>query len=327
MMIDNLLELARAVGASDLHFQANNKVKFRINGELVEQKEYIVCNKQIIEWLREAADEKLFKIFKEKGEIDFSYAIGKDRYRVNAFKNQAIVSLAIRIIANNLPSCEELGLPSSAIKLTNLQKGLVLVTGPTGSGKSSTLAALINKINQERSEHIITLEDPIEYLHENRQALVSQREVGRDTESFMSGLKAALREDPNIILLGELRDSATMMAALTAAETGHLVFATLHTSDAVSTISRILDACSANAGEVRSQLADCLSGVISQRLLPKKGGGRVAAFEILLATPALKNLIREGRTHQLSSYLETSTKSGMITMQQSIENLKAKDVI
>ncbi|MDO4178884.1 MAG: PilT/PilU family type 4a pilus ATPase [Phascolarctobacterium sp.] len=320
-MVNDLLVLARALGASDLHLHAGYKARFRINGELVEQSEVPICNKKIIEWIRDVTDEKTQNEFKEKGEIDFAYELHKERYRVNAFKNQQGLSLAIRIISSQLPSCDELGLPKSAVKLTEVNKGLVLVTGPTGSGKSSTLAALIRQINLTRHVHIITLEDPVEYLHENEKALVSQREIGRDTKSFVSGLKAALREDPDVILLGELRDSTTIMAALTAAETGHLVFATLHTSDAVGTISRILDACSVNAGEVRAQLADSLAAVISQKLLPKKGGGRVAAFEILLNTDALRNLIREGRTHQLSSYLATGTKSGMITMQKFIEQL------
>lgn len=320
-MINSLLELSRALGASDLHLQSDSCVRFRVNGELIEKSEYLICSKIIRVWLSAALQEDDMDLFEEKGEIDFAYAVGKDRYRVNAFKNQHGISLAIRVISSNLPTCDSLGIPSSVQKLADLKKGLVLVTGPTGSGKSSTLAALINRINEERRVHIITLEDPIEFMYDNKKALVSQREIGRDTKSFMSGLNSALREDPDVILLGELRDSITIMAALTAAETGHLVFATLHTGDAIGTISRILDACSANAGEVKSILANSLSGVISQKLLPRKGGGRVAAFEILLNTHALSNLIREGRMHQLSSYLETGTKAGMITMEKYIEQL------
>ena len=326
-MIDVLLELARAKGASDLHIQAGTKTRFRINGELLEQSEVPICNKKIIEWVRDATTETEQEILKAQGELDFAYAINKDRYRVNIFKEKHGYSIAVRIIASNLPSCESLNLPASVRKLAQLEKGLVLVTGPTGSGKSSTLAALINEINNTRRVHVLTLEDPIEYIHENNLALMNQREVGRDTESFLSGLKSALREDPDVILLGELRDAQTIMTALTGAETGHVVFATLHTSDTVGTISRILDACSDRAAEVRAQLADSLAAVVSQKLLKKKGGGRVAAFEVLLTSDALKNLIREGRNHQLTSYLETGSKAGMITMKASINKLMEEGLI
>lgn len=325
-MIDDLLELARALGASDVHIQSGCKAKFRIDGELQDHSEFIICYKKIIEWLRDVLDEKMLTKFKDRGEIDFAYANNSDRYRVNAFKNHAGISIAVRVISHNLPNCEDCNLPNSVVNLARLESGLVLVTGPTGSGKSSTIAALINQINTTRKVHIVTLEDPIEFLHRNEKALLSQREIGRDTDCFMSGLKSALREDPDVILLGELRDTATIMAALTAAETGHLVFATLHTGDAVGTISRILDACD-DKSHVRAQLADSLAAIISQKLLKKKGGGRIAAFEVLLKTDALKNLIREGRNHQLVSYLETGSKAGMITMQKYIKFLQSEGLI
>lgn len=262
--------------------------------------------------------------FKEHGEIDFSFAIfGLSRFRVNAFKQRGSIAIVIRIVNENIPTLEELGHPPVLKTLAAQARGLVLVTGPTGSGKSTTLAAMINLINQERSCHILTLEDPIEYLHKHNKSIVNQREMHSDTKSFTIALRAALREDPDVILVGEMRDPETIATAITAAETGHLVFATLHTGSAAQTIDRIIDAFPAHQQQqIRVQLSVTLQGIVAQQLLPRMNGkGRIAALEILIATPAVRNIIREGKTHQLTSVIQTGLKFGMQPMDIALRDL------
>lgn len=245
------------------------------------------------------------------------------RYRVNAFKQRGSVAIALRLVGTQVPSAEELGIPESVIELYRKKRGLVLVTGPTGSGKSTTLAAIIDKINNNREAHVITLEDPIEYLHQHKKSMVNQREIGLDSQSYANALRAALREDPDVILVGEMRDFETISVAITAAETGHLVLSTLHTIGAASTVDRVIDVFPPHQQQqVRVQLANVLEAVISQQLLPKTDeSGRVAAFEVLHANHAVRNLIREGKTHQLMSVMQTNRKLGMIAMDEAIIQL------
>ena len=267
---------------------------------------------------------RLIGEFNETGEADFSYAIrGQGRFRVNVFKQRGSLAFVIRLINTEIPNPEDLGLTSSVIELTKKKRGLVLVTGPTGSGKSTSLAALINRINENYSHHIITLEDPIEYLHVHKKSIVNQREIGMDTDNYANALRAALREDPDVILVGEMRDLDTIATAVTAAETGHLVFSTLHTIGAAATIDRIIDVFPPHQQpQIRLQLATLLESVISQQLLKTADGkGRVAAFEILHANSAIRALIREGKSHQIPSMIQTSRKIGMITMDDSIYEL------
>jgi twitching motility protein PilT len=262
-------------------------------------------------------------------EVDFSFSWGdRARFRGNAYHQQGGYALALRMIPYHIPSFEELGLPASIGDLGKLPQGLVLVTGPTGSGKSTTLASVIDSINVNRPCHILTIEDPIEYVHHHKTAVISQREVGVDTDSFPNALRAALREDPDVILVGEMRDLETIQFALTIAETGHLVFATLHTNDAAQALDRISDVFPAERqDQIRVQLAASIQGVVSQRLIPKIGGGMVAAFEVLLANNAMRNLIREGKTHQIRNVVATNIKSGMRTLEASLSELVAQGAI
>ena len=264
------------------------------------------------------------------GEIDFSYSLsGYGRFRVNAFRQRGTIAIVLRLVADKVPTLEDLKHPEIMKTLSLKPRGLVLVTGPTGSGKSTTLAAMINLINQTEAAHIITMEDPIEYLHRHNKSIVNQREVNTDSISFANALRAALREDPDVILVGEMRDAETVSTAITAAETGHLVFATLHTSDAAQTIDRIIDTFPPHQQQqVKSQLSMILQGIISQQLLPlKDGSGRIAALEILVATPAIRNLIREGKTHQILSSVQTGAKYGMQTMDMALRDLVQKNLV
>ncbi len=331
-----LMELFKAVVSdddiSDLHLTVDMKPVVRKNGELQAFEAY--PEKIDIDKLREinqtVMDEEQLEIFEEKGELDFSYSIPElARFRVNAYHQRGFTSLALRIIPTQIPTVDELGLPDILKKLAMQRKGLVLTTGPTGSGKSTTLAAMINEINVTQNSHILTLEDPIEYLHKHKKCIVHQREVGVDTQNFANGLRAALRQDPDVILVGEMRDLETISIALEAAETGHLVFATLHTSDAPSTIDRIIDVFPAHQQQqVRIQLSSALNGVISQQLLPKKGGsGRVAAIEVLIGTAAVRNIIREGKSSQLETTMQTGAKYGMIVLNNYLLNLYKKGLI
>src|SRR6056297_3222591 len=304
---------------SDLHLTVNSKPVVRYTGKLKIYEEY--PDKFSFNDMKEIAKELMTKeqwqSFEENGELDFSYSVpGFSRFRVNAYYQRGAVSLALRVIPTEIPTVDELGLPEIIKKLAMQRRGLILCTGPTGSGKSTTLAAMLDEINEKRHCHILTLEDPIEYLHHHKKCIVHQREVGIDTSNFANGLRAALRQDPDVILVGEMRDLETISIALEASETGHLVLATLHTNDAPSTVERIIDVFPAHQQQqVRVQLASSISGILSQQLLPRKNkNARVAALEILIATSAVRNIIREGKTHQLVSAMQTGAKYGMVIM-------------
>lgn len=330
MTINDLLAKARKVGASDVHVSVGIPPKCRINGELCNlagEKILPPDSKALVEQMIPG---RLVEKFNTEGEVDFSYAIkGVGRFRVNIFKQRGTMSFVIRLVNTQIPEPQSLGLPDSVINLTTKKRGLVLVTGPTGSGKSTTLASLINVINQNYNRHIITLEDPIEYLHSHAKSIVNQREVGIDTQSYAGALRAALREDPDIILVGEMRDLDTIATAITAAETGHLVFSTLHTIGAVPTIERIIDVFPTHQqAQIRLQLATLLEAIISQQLIPTvERDGRVAAFEIMYANSAVRNLIREAKPHQIPSVIQTSKQSGMTTMDDALYELYRSDRI
>ena len=326
--IKNIVMLAKEKGASDVHITVGVKPKCRIRGVLVALEEFEVlyppATKVLVESMLNTTNQA---IFNEKGEADFAYSIPEvGRFRVNAFHQRGSCAAVIRIVNTVIPDSESLGIPGSVLELCNKKRGLVLVTGPTGSGKSTTLASLIDIINRQKEVHIITLEDPIEYLHNHSKAVVNQREIGLDTQSYANALRAALREDPDIILVGEMRDLDTISTAITAAETGHLVFSTLHTIGAAPTIDRVIDVFPPHQQtQIRVQLASVLESVISQQLLPTADRkGRVAAFEVMHGTPAVKNLIREGKTHQIESIIQTSKKFGMQTMDDALFDLYMK---
>lgn len=328
-MLFDLLQQARKIQASDVHLTAGLIPVVRVQGVLRSLSSLSVSQEKLADELRGLLQEQQWQKLLYVGEVDiaFSDAAG-ERYRLNAYRQGAQYALAIRLLESVIPDCQVLGLPESVVRLADLKQGLVLVTGPTGSGKTTTLAALVQQINSRRAVHIITLEDPVEYLYPHGKALISQREIGRDTESFASGLRSALRQDPDVILVGELRDAESMAMALSAAETGHLVLATLHTQDAAGSVNRIIDMLSERQAQARSQLAECLQAVVCQRLLPRSDAeGRVAAFEVLVATEALRNIIREGRTHQLESYIQTGKRFGMQTLAESVQALRRKGII
>ena len=320
MEIESLLkEVVSKEAISDLHLTVNSKPIIRYNGKInkLDNYEKKFGFKDLKNIARDLMDDKQWEEFQSKGELDFSYSVpGFSRFRVNAYLQRGAVSLALRVIPKKIPTIDELNHPDVLKKLALQRMGLILCTGPTGSGKSTTLAAMIDEINRNKSKHVLTLEDPIEYLHHHQKSIVHQREVGIDTESFSNGLRAALRQDPDVILVGEMRDLETISIALEAAETGHLVLATLHTSNAPKTIDRIIDVFPGNQQEqVRIQLSSTLKGVISQQLLPRADkDGRVAAMEILIGTQAVKNIIREGKSHQLKSVIQTGSKYGMEVM-------------
>lgn len=310
--------------ASDIHVTVGRPITLRINGELVSIDDYVLTPEDTRKMVREALSDSLWAQLEENGEIDSSYSLpGVGRYRINAFKQRGSYGMVLRIIPLVIPSMEALGLPKVVEELARLRRGMVLVTGPTGSGKSTTLATMVNQINHERNCHVLTLEDPIEYLHKHQEAMVTQREVGSDTGSFANALRAALRQDPDVILVGEMRDLETISIALTAAETGHLVFSTLHTSGAAKTIDRIIDVFPPHQQhQVRVQLSSVIQGIISQQLLPKADGvGRVAAFEVMIATPAIRNLIREDKIHQIDTSIQTGASHKMQTMDNSLIEL------
>lgn len=326
----DILEKAVEIKASDIHLTVGLHPVFRCNGVLEPRTEWPVLDASDTERLAREILGGRWEEFIQKKEIDLAYSVaGLGRFRVNTFFQRGSVSLAIRLVGDLIRSIEELGLPPIVGELADKSHGLVLVTGPTGSGKTTTLAAMIDRINETRSCHIVTLEDPIEYLHRHKKSIVNQREIGSDSPSFASALRAALRQDPDVILVGEMRDLETIATAITAAETGHLVLATLHTGSAVQSIDRIIDMFPPHQqNQVRSQLADVLIGVVTQRLLPRADGrGRVAAVEILIATPAVRNLIREGKTYQIISLMQTGSRFGMQTMEMSILQLCQRGII
>ena len=330
VMIDKLLEEAHLKKASDMHITVGVEPIFRINGALIKADHFKLKPADTEEMFKSITTAEQQQRFNELGEIDFSYSLsGYGRFRVNAFRQRGTIAIVLRLVADKVPTLEDLKHPEIMKTLSLKPRGLVLVTGPTGSGKSTTLAAMINLINQTEAAHIITMEDPIEYLHRHNKSIVNQREVNTDSISFANALRAALREDPDVILVGEMRDAETVSTAITAAETGHLVFATLHTSDAAQTIDRIIDTFPPHQQQqVKSQLSMILQGIISQQLLPlKDGSGRIAALEILVATPAIRNLIREGKTHQILSSVQTGAKYGMQTMDMALRDLVQKNLV
>ena len=318
-------------GASDLHVTAGAKAKLRIDGELRDSSiDYVLKPKDTLQIAYSILTENQKKRYETEDELDFSFGVQNlSRFRGNVFKQRGCVAMAIRQIPYEITTVEQLGLPPILATLADRPRGLVLITGPTGAGKSTTLAALIDKINRERRGHIITIEDPIEFIHRHRRCMVNQREVGADTQSFKTALKYALRQDPDTILIGEMRDLETMSAALTIAETGHLVLATLHTNSAAESINRIIDAFpSHQQSQVRSQLAFVLEGVVTQMLLPKaKGRGRVAASEIMICTPAIRAVIRDEKIHQIYSLMQAGKKHGMQTMNDSFQQLFLQGMI
>lgn len=315
--LEEILTVAFKAGASDIHITVGLPPIMRLNGHLMKLDYPVLTANDTLELCVNMLKPKQREKFEERGEYDMSVAFpGIGRYRVNVFKQRGCIGIALRTVTTEIPQAEQLGIPQSVIDLYTRKRGLILVTGPTGSGKSTTLASIIDKINKSRDAHIITLEEPIEYSHEHRMAMVNQREIGQDTESFANALRAALREDPDVILVGEMRDYETISTAITAAETGHLVLSTLHTIDAASTVDRIIDAFPPHQQQqIRVQLSAVLVCIISQSLIPNlTEDGRVAAFEVMHANAAVKNLIREGKSHQLQSVIQTSKREGMCTM-------------
>ena len=321
--VDELLRIAVERNASDIHLTTGLPPMLRLDGEIAPLPYQKLTEEDTKRLIYDILNDDDLKKFEQTHELDFGYGVkGLARFRVNVYVQRDSVAAAMRMIPNRIPSFDELKLPPIIRDLSKRSSGLLLVTGPTGSGKSTTIASMIDEINDSRHSHIITIEDPIEYLHRHKSCMVNQREMHSDTYSFHNSLRAVLREDPDIILVGELRDLETIEAALTLAETGHLVFGTLHTRNAPSTIDRIVDVFPPGQQEqIRVLLANTLEGVVSQQLLPKLGGGRIAALEIMVAIPAIKNLIREGKTHQMYSVIETSSNVGMQTMDRSLAEL------
>lgn len=330
MNIIELVNLATARKASDIHITVGIPPVLRINGQLTIFEEEKLKPDDTKALVYETLNENLIKELEERGEIDTSFSSpGIGRYRVNAYKQRGSYGMALRIIPLEVPTIDDLGLPKVVKDLARLPRGLILVTGPTGSGKSTTLASMINQINNERRCHILTLEDPIEYLHKHNQSIVNQREIGTDSMSFANSLRAALRQDPDVILVGEMRDLETISIALTAAETGHLVLSTLHTIGAAKTIDRVIDVFPPHQQQqVRIQFSSAIQAIISQQLLPKADeSGRVAAFEIMVATTAIRNLIREEKIHQIDTAIQTGAKFNMQTMDNSLLELYKKGLI
>src|SRR5215210_1612043 len=329
--IDELLEHMVERNASDLHVTTGTPPVMRVRGQVERMEGYeVLSSEQTQQLLYRILSSEQQKNLELKRQLDFSHSIpGLARFRVNGYFQRESIGAAFRLIPTELKTLEELGIPSSLHQLAEKPRGLVLVTGPTGSGKSTTLAAIIDEINRNRSEHILTIEDPIEFLHRHKRCIVNQREIGPDALSFAEALRAALRQDPDVILVGEMRDLETISTALTAAETGHLVFGTLHTQSAPSTIDRIIDVFPpAQQEQVRIMIAGSLQGIVTQTLLPTADGvGRVPALEILLPDDAVRNLIRQGKVEQIYSVMQTNTGRGMQTMEQSLADLVQRHVV
>ncbi len=328
--IDALFKMMKEQGASDLHLSTGAPPIFRLHGEMERLNFKELVHEELKTILFEILNEKQKAEFEAKHDLDFAYSVeGLARFRGNILMTHRGIGAVFRIIPTKILSADDLGLPEGVRKLTTLKKGMVLVTGPTGSGKSTTLAAMIDLINSTRREHILTLEDPLEFIHENKQSLLNQRQIGDHSDSFTSALRAALREDPDVILVGEMRDLETISLAMSAAETGHLVFGTLHTNSAAKTIDRIIDVFPRDGQEqIRAMLSESLKGVVCQQLLKTADGkGRIAALEIMVGTPAIGNLIREGKTFQIPSIIQTARKDGMQLMDQHLlDLLKTKRV-
>lgn len=325
--IDDLLRIVVEKGASDLHLCAGVPPVIRVDGRLIPTNYEKATPQDTQRLMYDILTDEQIQRFESTLELDFSYSLGKmARFRVNAYRDRGAVASAFRLIPTRIPTVRELNLPPVLEELTRLPRGLIIVTGPTGSGKSTTQAAMINQINMERSAHIVTIEDPIEYLHTHRFSIINQRELGQDTRSFHNALRAVLREDPDVILVGEMRDPETIALAITAAETGHLVLATLHTNSASTTIDRIVDVFPPGQQEqIRIQLSNSIQAVICQQLLPRAGQpGRVPSVEVMIATPAIRNLIRENKAHQITSVIQTSANVGMQTMDQALRDLYMK---
>ncbi len=329
MDITELLAFSAKQNASDLHLSSGLPPMIRVDGDVRRINLPAMQHKEVHALIYDIMNDKQRKDYEEFLETDFSFEVpGVARFRVNAFNHNRGSGAVFRTIPSKVLTMDDLGMGDVFRDIARVPRGLVLVTGPTGSGKSTTLAAMINEINEQRYEHILTIEDPIEFVHESKRCLVNQREVGRDTLGFNEALRSALREDPDIILVGELRDIETIRLALTAAETGHVVFGTLHTTSAAKTIDRVIDVFPAEEKSmVRSMLSESLQGVISQALLKRKGGGRVACHEIMRGTSAIRNLIREDKVAQMYSAIQTGASQGMITMDQSLSNLVQKGII
>lgn len=322
--IEVLLEEVIKKKASDLHLQVGLPPMLRVDGKLVPVAGADILTEETVELLIFAIlDEDQKQILLKDKEFDFSFAFGDlGRFRVNAFHERGNMAASLRLIPNELMTVEQLGLPQIVNKFAEYPRGLVLITGPTGSGKSTTLAAIVDKINNERPAHVVTIEDPIEFTHKSKKAVIVQREVHYDTYSFSAALRSSLRQDPDVVLIGEMRDLETIAAAITIAETGHLVLATLHTNSAAQSIDRMVDVFPPHQQpQIRSQLSNILMAICSQRLVPALGGGRVAASEILVATPAVRNIIREGKTHQLEAIIQTGAEFGMQSMDKTLLNL------
>lgn len=326
--IIQIIETGRQLRASDIHISAGLPTMMRVDGTLMEAP-FTMGEEETAQVILSMLNNKQKEELAEGKDLDFPISLTTgERQRVNVFCQQEKLATTIRLLNNHIPSLEELNLPSVLRTLAEEPRGLILVTGPTGSGKSTTLAAMIDYINTNRADHIITVEDPIEYVYTPKRALIHQRETGRDVPSFAAALRSALREDPDIILVGEMRDYETISAALTAAETGHLVLSTLHTTGAAQTIDRIIDACPASSqNQIRTQLAGVLKGVITQCLIPKNGGGRIAATEILLGTDAAMNLVRENKCHQLGSVMQSGKALGMHSLNSDLARLVERGII
>jgi len=324
LKIEHLLELVIKNKASDLHLQVGLPPMLRVDGKLSPVSNTSALSESQVETLvYSILDDDQKKVLLKDKEFDFSFAFGDlGRFRVNAFHERGNLAAALRLIPNKILGVEELGLPAVVNSFADFPRGLVLVTGPTGSGKSTTLAAMVDKINSERATHIITIEDPIEYTHNSKKSVVVQREVHYDTFSFSAALRSSLRQDPDVVLIGEMRDLETISAAITIAETGHLVFATLHTNSAAQSIDRMVDVFPPHQQpQIRSQLSNILMAICSQRLVPTIGGGRVAAAEVLVANSAVRNIIREGKSHQLDAVIQTGADQGMQSMDRTLVNL------
>jgi twitching motility protein PilT len=329
MDITELLTFAHREGASDVHLSAGEPPRLRIHGDMKKLEHPPLTADQVHEMVFDIMSDSYRKIFQETHDVDFSFELGTlARFRVNVYRQRRGEGAAFRMIPSQVMTVEELGLPPILKEICDKDRGLVLVTGPTGSGKSTSLAAMIDYINETFEGHILTIEDPIEFVHESKKCLINQREVGPHTKSFAAALRGALREDPDVILVGEMRDLETIALALTAAETGHLVFATLHTSSAPKTVDRIIDVFPASQQEqIRIMFSESIQAILAQTLVKKRGGGRCAALEILIGTPAVRNLIREGKVHQLPSVMQTGQNFGMQTLDMALIDLVRRNLI